>query len=84
MTFLGNIINKFCAMLLIIALTVSNFLFVGEAAVSYAVETIKTNNQSGKINLKTFALSVKPFALLKDKWLTYFYSLKDIRHSENT
>ena len=41
-----NIINKFCAMLLIIALTVSNFLFVGEAAVSYAVETIKTNNSN--------------------------------------
>ena len=41
-----NIINKLCAMLLIIALTVSNFLFVGEAAVSYAVETIKTNNSN--------------------------------------
>ena len=41
-----KLINKLCAMLLIIALTVSNFLFVGEAAVSYAVETVKTNNSN--------------------------------------
>ncbi len=39
-----NLINKICAILVIFALTVSDFLLVGETAVSYAIDVVKTNN----------------------------------------
>ena len=39
-----NLINKICAILVIFALTVSDFLLVGKTAVSYALDTVKTNN----------------------------------------
>ena len=35
---------KICAMVIVITLTISDFLFVGQAAVSYAVDIIKTNS----------------------------------------
>lgn len=39
-----NLINKICAILAIFALTVSDFVFVGKSAVSYAIDAVKTNN----------------------------------------
>ena len=39
-----NLINKICAILVIFALTVSDFLLIGKTAVSYALEVVKTNN----------------------------------------
>ena len=39
-----NLFNKICAMIIVIALTISDFMFVGQAAVSYAVDIIKTNS----------------------------------------
>ena len=41
-----NLISKICAMLVIIALTMSDFLFIGQTAVSYAIDTIKTNSSN--------------------------------------
>ena len=35
---------KICAMIIVITLTISDFMFVGQAAVSYAVDIIKTNS----------------------------------------
>ena len=35
---------KICAMFVVIALTLSDFLFVGQVAVSYAIDTIRTNS----------------------------------------
>ncbi|MBO4816059.1 MAG: hypothetical protein J5507_03960 [Clostridia bacterium] len=35
---------KICAVIIVIALTISDFMFVGQAAVSYAVDIIKTNS----------------------------------------
>lgn len=39
-----NLINKICAILAIFALTVSDFVFVGQTAVSYAIDAVKTNH----------------------------------------
>lgn len=39
-----NLINKICAILAIFALTVSDFVFVGKSAVSYAIDVVKTNH----------------------------------------
>ena len=39
-----NIINKICAILVIFALTMSDFLLVGKSAISYALDETKTNN----------------------------------------
>lgn len=39
-----NLINKICAILAIFALTVSDFVFVGKSAVSYAIDAVKTNH----------------------------------------
>ena len=39
-----SLFNKICAMLVIIALTLSDFLFVGQVAVSYAIDTVRTNS----------------------------------------
>lgn len=39
-----NLINKICAILAIFALTVSDFVFVGQSAVSYAIDVVKTNH----------------------------------------
>ena len=36
-----NLINKICAILAIFALTVSDFVFVGKSAVSYAIDEEK-------------------------------------------
>ena len=41
-----SLFNKICAMLVVIALTISDFLFVGQAAVSIAVDTIRTNSSN--------------------------------------
>ena len=41
-----SLFNKICAMLVVIALTISDFLFVGQAAVSVAVDTIRTNSSN--------------------------------------
>lgn len=41
-----NLFSKICAMLVIIALTMSDFLFVGQTAVSYAIDTIRTNSSN--------------------------------------
>ncbi len=35
---------KICAIVIVIALTISDFMFVGQAAVSYAIDIIKTNS----------------------------------------
>ena len=39
-----NLINKICAILAIFALTVADFLPIGQMAVSYAIDAVKTNN----------------------------------------
>lgn len=39
-----NLMGKICAVLVIFALTVSDFLPVGKAMVSYAIDVVKTNN----------------------------------------
>ena len=39
-----NIYSKICAMLVIMMLTLSDFLFVGQVAVSYAIDASNTNN----------------------------------------
>ena len=49
-----SLINKVCAILTILALTISNFMFVGNAAVSYAIEIAKTN--SSNVNFSTYFL----------------------------
>ena len=41
-----SLFSKICAMLIIIALTMSDFLFIGQTAVSYAIDTIKTNSSN--------------------------------------
>lgn len=41
-----SLFNKICAMLVVIALTISDFLFVGQTAVSIAVDTIRTNSSN--------------------------------------
>ena len=42
----NSIINKICAIWVIFALTISNFLFVGKTAISYAIAVTKTNNEN--------------------------------------
>lgn len=39
-----KLINKVCAILVIMLLTISDFMFVGKTFVSYAVDTVKTNS----------------------------------------
>lgn len=39
-----KMINKICAILVIFALTVSDFLLIGKTAVSYAINVVKTNH----------------------------------------
>ena len=46
MNIAGKTLKKICAVCIIIALTISDFLFIGNAAVSYAVENAKTNNSN--------------------------------------
>ncbi len=41
-----SLINKICAMLVIFALTMSDFLLVGSSAISYALDETKTNNSN--------------------------------------
>lgn len=41
-----KLINKMCAILMIIALTISDFLFVGKSVVSYAIDMVSTNNNN--------------------------------------
>lgn len=41
-----NIINKICAILVIFALTMSDFLLIGKSAISYALDETKTNNEN--------------------------------------
>ena len=42
----NSLFNKVCAILVIIALTISDFLFIGTSAVSYAVDMVKTNSSN--------------------------------------
>ncbi len=41
-----TLINKICAIFIIMALTISDFLFVGAATVSYALDVVNTNNSN--------------------------------------
>lgn len=45
-----NLINKICAILAIFVLTVSDFVFVGKSAVSYAIDAVKTNHTNVKFS----------------------------------
>ena len=42
----NNLSRKICAIILIIALTISDFLFVGQSLVSYAIDAIQTNSSN--------------------------------------
>ena len=39
-----SLINKVCAILMIMALTITDFLFIGKAAVTYAIDAVATNH----------------------------------------
>ncbi len=41
-----KIVNKICAIMVLVAMMVCNFWVVGEAAVSYAIDMMKTNNSN--------------------------------------
>ena len=41
-----SLISKICAVLIIMALTISDFLFVGASVVSYAIDIAKTNSSN--------------------------------------
>ena len=41
-----SLLRKICAIILIIALTISDFLFVGQTVVSYAIDAIQTNSSN--------------------------------------
>ena len=51
-----NLINKVCAIFVIMLLTISDFMFVGTAVVSYAVDTIKTN--SANVDFSAYFLNI--------------------------
>ena len=42
----GNLIKKFCAILMIISLLVSDFIFVGTSLVSYAIDAVTTTSSN--------------------------------------
>ena len=45
-----NLINKICAILVIFAMTISDFALVGKTAVSYAIDEVKTNHANVEFN----------------------------------
>ena len=51
-----SLFSKICAMLIIIALTMSDFLFIGQTAISYAIDTIKTN--SSNVDFSAYFLDI--------------------------
>ena len=39
-----SLLNKICAVFIVFALLISDFMFLGQVAISYAIDTIKTNS----------------------------------------
>lgn len=52
-----SLINKVCAILMVMLLTISDFLFVGEAVVSYAIDMVETNHAN--VDFSAYFLNTK-------------------------